>query len=199
MLDKPMELCCGPAPRLHWDKDWAMACWRPRDGGSCSCDTPGIPAVAQRVSLAWNEQRLSPMAAAAAAADGNWGRPWWVGRSVPGARKTLVVFLRFFHLARRFWNQTCRRRRRFNICWCSDRPESWEHRKRWVKQWCAWFFLEPDGFYLQISISKCLKLTQNHYEQRTFSLWWNKSHISPPLKSFFMSEWILNMNKLIPA
>ncbi|MED6282299.1 hypothetical protein ILYODFUR_033972 [Ilyodon furcidens] len=47
------------------------------------------------------------MAAAAAAADGNWGRPWCVGRSVPGALNTLVVFLRFFHLARRFWNQTC--------------------------------------------------------------------------------------------
>lgn len=46
-------------------------------------------------------------AAAAAAAEGNCGSPG-VGSSVPGARKTLVVFLRFFHLARRFWNQTCR-------------------------------------------------------------------------------------------
>lgn len=111
MLERPMELGGGPAPRLHWDRDCAMACWRPRDGGSCSWDTPGIPAVAQRVSLAWKEQRLSPMAAAAAAADGNCGKPWCVGRSVPGARNTLVVFLRFFHLARRFWNQTCRRSR----------------------------------------------------------------------------------------
>ena len=44
-------------------------------------------------------------AAAAAAAEGNCGSPG-VGSSVPGARKTLVVFLRFFHLARRFWNHT---------------------------------------------------------------------------------------------
>ena len=66
----------------------------------------GMATAALRVSLAWKEHRLSPMAAAAAAAaDGNWGRPG-VGSSVPGARNTLVVFLRFFHLARRFWNQT---------------------------------------------------------------------------------------------
>lgn len=107
LLDKPMELGGGPAARLHCDRDCAMACCLPRAGGRGSCDTPGMAAAAQRVSLAWKEHKLSPMAAAAAAAaEGNWGRPG-VGSSVPGARNTLVVFLRFFHLARRFWNQTC--------------------------------------------------------------------------------------------
>lgn len=106
MLDRLIELGGGPAPRLHWDRDCAIACCRPKAGGSWSWETPGIPAAAQRVSLAWKEQRLSPMAAAAAAAEGNCGRPWWVGSSVPGARNTFVVFLRFFHLARLFWNQT---------------------------------------------------------------------------------------------
>lgn len=35
----------------------------------------------------------------------NGGRP--CDGSSPPARNTLVVFLRFFHLARRFWNHTC--------------------------------------------------------------------------------------------
>lgn len=52
MLDRLMELCVGPAPRLHWDRDCAMACCRPRADGNCSWETPGIPADAQRVSLA---------------------------------------------------------------------------------------------------------------------------------------------------
>lgn len=34
-------------------------------------------------------------------------------RILPGVLKTFVVFLRFFHLARRFWNQTCN---------CTSRP-----------------------------------------------------------------------------
>ncbi len=101
LLERPMEFGGGPAPRLHWDRDCAIACCRPSAGGNCSCETPCIPAVAQRVSLAWKEQRLSPIAAA----DENWGRPC-VGSKVPGDRKTLVVFLRFFHFARRFWNHT---------------------------------------------------------------------------------------------
>ena len=33
------------------------------------------------------------------------------GRSAPGVRNTLVVFLRFFHLARRFWNQTWKKKK----------------------------------------------------------------------------------------
>lgn len=101
-----MELGGGPAARLHWERDRAMACCLPSADGSGSCDTLGMVAAAQRVSLAWKEQRPSPMAAAA---EGNCVSPG-VGSSVPGARKTLVVFLRFFHLARRFWNQTCGRR-----------------------------------------------------------------------------------------
>ena len=28
------------------------------------------------------------------------------GMSAPGVRKTFVIFFLFFHLARRFWNQT---------------------------------------------------------------------------------------------
>jgi hypothetical protein len=49
-----------------------MACCLPNAGGRGNWDTPGMAAAAQRVSLAWKEHRLSPMAAAAAAAaDGN--------------------------------------------------------------------------------------------------------------------------------
>lgn len=100
-LERPMELGGGAPPRLHCDNDCAMDGWRPSDGGSCSWETPAIPAAAQRPSLAWKEHNPSPIAAA-----GNCGR-LCVGNSVPGARNTFVVFLRFFHLARRFWNQTC--------------------------------------------------------------------------------------------
>lgn len=102
MLDRPMEPGApGPAPpKLHCDSDCAIAGWRPSAGGSWSWETFGIPA--QRVSFAWNEHRLSLIAA-----EGNCANPWWVGSNVPGARNTFVVFLRFFHLARRFWNQTC--------------------------------------------------------------------------------------------
>ena len=91
-----MEFGGGPGPRLHCDRDCGMPGWRPRADGSCSWETPGIP-VAQRESLAWKEHRLFSMAAAAE----NCGRPG-VGSSVPGERKTLVVFFLFFHLARLF-------------------------------------------------------------------------------------------------
>lgn len=37
--------------------------------------------------------------------DPNGGSPW-DGNSAPGLRNTFVDFLRFFHFARRFWNQT---------------------------------------------------------------------------------------------
>lgn len=37
------------------------------------------------------------------------GRPW-DGKSPPGLRNTFVVFFRFFHFARRFWNQTLKKK-----------------------------------------------------------------------------------------
>lgn len=46
-----------------------------------------------------NEQNPSPM-------EPNGGREC-DGSKAPGVRNTFVVFLRFFHLALLFWNQTC--------------------------------------------------------------------------------------------
>lgn len=116
----PMEqltLCC------------CMLCpkpWRGKDGGRAS-DVPGpppiwdiwcegicvvicgamcvvIPDIAgqPRVSWPWKLQKESFIG------EGNWASPWWDGRRAPGVRNTFVVFLRFFHLALRFWNQTCK-------------------------------------------------------------------------------------------
>lgn len=70
-------------------------------GGMCCAIGDVIDAIegGQRPSLGWKLQRASLIV------DGNCGSPWG-GSSAPGVRKTFVAFLRFFHLARRFWNQT---------------------------------------------------------------------------------------------
>jgi hypothetical protein len=64
---------------------------------------PGvIPPTPQRLSAAPNipdEQSPSDMAP-------KGGNPW-DGRRAPGVLNTFVVFFLFFHLALRFWNQTC--------------------------------------------------------------------------------------------
>lgn len=62
-----------------------------------------IPATPHRDSDALNmlePHRPSPIAP-------NGGKPC-EGKRAPGVRNTFVVFLRFFHFARRFWNQTCK-------------------------------------------------------------------------------------------
>lgn len=71
----------------------------------------GIPGVMEatphRVSVVPNipePQRPSPIAP-------KGGRPW-EGRRAPGVRKTFVVFFLFFHLARRFWNHTWKKKSR---------------------------------------------------------------------------------------
>ncbi len=98
-------------PGLHWDRDCAMACCRPRPCCNCSWETTRHPGRRPAgVHSREKEHRLSPMAAAGqprrrgtAVGRGEWGS------KVPGVRNTLVVLLALLPLARRFWNQTCSR------------------------------------------------------------------------------------------
>lgn len=91
-----------PATDTCGDSDWASP-WR----GIAVARPNWLPFIgvgiwdilAHRVSDGWKEQSVSfiPLK----------GLREWEGSRAPGVRKTFVVFFRFFHLARRFWNQTC--------------------------------------------------------------------------------------------
>ena len=106
-MDPPLP---SPAIDMGVDRpcpsDWPSD-WRGSVGGRASglvpcicdiCDICDMPV--QRVSLGWNVQSGSFMFIAP-----NGDRPW-DGSRAPGVRNTFVVFFLFFHLARRFWNQT---------------------------------------------------------------------------------------------
>ncbi len=106
--DPPMADCPNPpAPEELCGKDCASPC-RGNVGGSVRAE--GAPPICEaipgiggqpRESFPWKLHKESPIAG------GNCGKPC-EGSNAPGVRNTLVVFLRFFHLARRFWNHTCR-------------------------------------------------------------------------------------------
>ena len=90
-----------PIPPI-WDRDWPRP-WRGNVGGRArDGDAPPIWDICIEVgqpresTLLWKLQKGS-----APIAEGNCGRPC-EGSREPGDRNTLVVFLRFFHLARRF-------------------------------------------------------------------------------------------------
>ena len=94
-----------PKPDMDIGPMLCILCRPPKPAGpSCRLVPPicGIWAIpVQRVSGKVHKSFMPPN-----------GESPVEGRRAPGVRNTLVVFLRFFHLARRFWNQTCNNTKR---------------------------------------------------------------------------------------
>lgn len=107
-LERPTEPALLPKPPMDTGvgSDWAIPC-RGSEGGRDNGEPPVIciwpicVIPVQRVSDGWNVKELSIDVKLPPKGERPVG-----GSRAPGVRNTFVVFFLFFHLARRFWNQT---------------------------------------------------------------------------------------------